>query len=157
MLIGDGQDREWLAGLGLAKYAGVFAAAEVDLDVLRDLTEADLEKLGIPLGPRKKLLKAALWLRSESRELSLSAGTPPLRGPRPVRAEAERRQLTVMFIDLVGSTALSAQLDPEDTRLVMRAYQDACSGAVARYDGFVAKFMGDGILALLWLSTRSRG
>ena len=146
-LIDDDQDRAVASSLGLAKYAGVLAEAEIDLDVLRDLTETDLEKLGIPLGPRKKLLKAVSALRGESDDSTPPLETAPSSDPKLVRTDAERRQLTVMFIDLVGSTALSARLDPEDMRLVIRAYQDACSGVVARYDGFVAKFMGDGILA----------
>jgi class 3 adenylate cyclase len=129
----------WLRGLGLGQYEGVFRENEVEADILPDLTEADLEKIGLPLGPRKRLLKAIAKLGS----------TPPeTTPPRSASADAaERRQLTVMFGDLVGSTALSARLDPEDMRQVILAYQDACSGAVARYDGFVARFLGDGILA----------
>jgi class 3 adenylate cyclase/predicted ATPase len=126
---------DWLKGLGLERYTGAFRDAEIEADVLSDLTEADLESLGLPLGPRRRILKAAA---------ALAAHPPP--APPPADA-AERRQLTVMFCDLVGSTALSARLDPEDMRKVIRAYQDAVSGVVARYDGFVAKFMGDGVLA----------
>ena len=131
----------WLRGLGLGQYEGKFRESEIEADVLLELTETDLEKLGLPLGPRKRLIKAIANLgpaqkNSEAESLA-----------RPPEDAAERRQLTVMFCDLAGSTALSARLDPEDMRQVIRAYQDACSGAVARYDGFVAKFMGDGILA----------
>ena len=93
------------------------------------------------LGHRKRLLKAVAALASPAAPFPAATPVPP------VADAAERRQLTVMFSDLVGSTALSARLDPEDMREVIRAYQDACSGAVARYDGFVAKFMGDGVLA----------
>ena len=132
----------WLQDLGLGQYEGRFRENEIEADVLRDLTEADLEKIGLPLGPRKRILKAIANLGDEDK-----APRRTSRGrPSPDDA-AERRQLTVMFCDLVGSTALSARLDPEDMRHVIRGYQDACSGAVARYDGFVAKFMGDGILA----------
>jgi class 3 adenylate cyclase/tetratricopeptide (TPR) repeat protein len=137
---------QWIASLGLDKYAGAFADAEIDLDVLRDLTEADLERLGIPLGPRKKLLKAIAALRDAGAggatvvTSSPSTATPP-------RPEAERRQLTVMFADMVGSTALSQGMDPEELREVIRSFQDAAAGAVARFDGYVAKFMGDGLLA----------
>src|SRR3984893_12903238 len=132
----------WLRDLGLGQYEGRFRENEIEADVLRDLTEADLEKLGLPLGPRKRILKAIANLGDDDK-----APPPTSRGrPRPEGA-AERRQLTVMFCDLVGSTALSARLDPEDMRHVIRGYQDACSGVVARYDGFLAKFMGDGILA----------
>jgi class 3 adenylate cyclase len=131
----------WLRGLGLGQYASTFRENEIEADVLPELTEADLEKLGLPLGPRKRILKAIANL-GEAQKASGAENPAPL----PADA-AERRQLTVMFCDLVGSTALSARLDPEDMRRVIRAYQDACSGVIARYDGFVAKFMGDGILA----------
>lgn len=123
---------EWLRGLGLEQYETAFREAEIGPDILPDLTDADLVELGVSLGNRKRLLKAIAALREKSM---------------PASDEAERRQLTVMFCDLVGSTEISARLDPEDMRDVIRAYQDACSGAIARYDGFVARFMGDGILA----------
>ena len=132
----------WLRGLGLEQYETLFRVNDIDAEVLSDLTDGDLEKIGVSLGHRKRLLRA----------VAAVAGPPPApqaaATPTPALVDAaERRQLTVMFCDLVGSTALSAQLDPEDMREVIRAYQDACSGAIARYDGFVAKFMGDGVLA----------
>jgi len=136
----------WLRGLGLGQYEDAFRENEIDATVLPDLTADDLKELGVSIvGHRRKILAAI------ARPLASSAGPvasapPPTPTPAPADA-AERRQLTVMFCDLVGSTALSARLDPEDMRQVIRAYQDACSGVVARYDGFVAKFMGDGILA----------
>src|ERR1700737_1956138 len=132
----------WLRGLGLGQYGGPVREKQIESDVLPELTESDLEKLGLPLGPRKRILKAILNLGGAD----TASGTASLARPSPEDA-AERRQLTVMFCDLAGSTALSARLDPEDMRQVIRAYQDACSGVIARYDGFVAKFMGDGILA----------
>ena len=131
----------WLRDLGLQQYEALLRENDIDAEVLSDLTDADLEKIGVSLGHRKRLLKAVAALASPA--AALPAATPI----QPVADAAERRQLTVMFSDLVGSTALSARLDPEDMREVIRAYQDACSGAVARYDGFVAKFMGDGVLA----------
>jgi class 3 adenylate cyclase/predicted ATPase len=131
----------WLRGLGLGQYEGTFRESEIEADVLPELTEPDLEKLGLPLGPRKRILKAIANL-GEAQKTSEAESVA-----RPPQDLAERRQLTVMFCDLAGSTVLSARLDPEDMRQVIRAYQDACSGVVARYDGFVAKFMGDGILA----------
>src|SRR5271168_4240574 len=131
----------WLRDLGLQQYEALFHENDIDAEVLSDLTDADLEKIGVSLGHRKRLLKAVAALASPA--APLPAATPIS----PVADAAERRQLTVMFSDLVGSTALSARLDPEDMREVIRAYQGACSGAVARYDGFVAKFMGDGVLA----------
>src|SRR6202171_1577188 len=132
----------WLRGLGLGQYEGAFRENEIESDVLSELTESDLEKLGLPLGPRKRILKAIANLGGADKP----SGAASLARPAPEDA-AERRQLTVMFCDLAGSTALSARLDPEDMRQVIRAYQDACSGVIARYDGFIAKFMGDGILA----------
>ena len=108
-----------------------------------ELTDADLEKLRVPLGHRKRLLKAISNLASPGQP------TPPPRLA-PVLSEtdtAERRQLTVMFCDLVGSTALSAKLDPEDLHGVIGAYHRCCSGLVERNGGFVAKYMGDGVLA----------
>jgi len=132
----------WLRGLGLQQYEALFRENDIDAEVLSDLTDGDLEKIGVSLGHRKRLLKAIATLAGPP-------GAPPAATtPIPPMADAaERRQLTVLFSDLVGSTALSARLDPEDMREVIRAYQDACSGAVARYDGFVAKFMGDGVLS----------
>ncbi len=135
---------EWLKRLGLSRYAELFAQNEVDLEVLPDLTEEDLKDLQIPLGHRKKLLKGIAILRDDSGAVddrSKPAAAQPV--PRP---EAERRQLTVMFCDLVDSTALSARIDPEDLQVVIRAYQETCARVIARYGGYVAKYMGDGIL-----------
>ena len=124
----------WLTGLGLEKYGPVFADAEIDFEALPQLSEDDLKELGLPLGPRRKIASAIARLSD--------AATPQAGAP----AEAERRHLTVMFVDLVGSTALAQRLDPEDLREVITAYQNSVAGVVARFDGFVAKFMGDGVL-----------
>jgi len=132
---------DWLRSLGLDRYEAAFRDNSIGADVLPDLTDGDLEKLGVTLGDRKRLIKAIAGIAAP--KIPAKPTGPPTM-PSDV---AERRQLTVMFCDLVGSTAMSARLDPEDMREVIRAYQDACSGAVARYDGFVAKFMGDGVLA----------
>ena len=132
----------WLRGLGLERYEALFRASEIDADILPELTEIDLEKLGVPLGHRKRLLRAISGLAAAETSAAPSAST----GAKPHDA-AERRQLTVMFCDLVGSTAVSTRLDPEELREEIRAYQNTVSGVVARYDGFVAKFMGDGVLA----------
>lgn len=134
---------DWLRDLGLEQYGALFKANEIDSEVLPDLTETDLEKLGVPLGHRKRLIKAIAGLGTTQQT---AAPRPQSAEPAPPEA-AERRQLTVMFCDLVGSTALTARLDPEDMHEVMCAYQDACSGVIARYEGFVAKFLGDGIVA----------
>ena len=133
----------WLRSLGFGRYEAAFRDNMIGPDILLDLTGEDLEKLSVTLGDRKRLLKAIASICATEK-----APKRPSPASRPSSTDAaERRQLTVMFCDLVGSTALSKRLDPEDMREVIRAYQDACSGAIARYDGFVAKFMGDGILA----------
>ena len=132
----------WLRSLGLGQYEALFRASEIDADILTELTEVDLEKLGVPLGHRKRLLRAISGLAAAKTSAAPSAST----GAKPQDAH-ERRQLTVMFCDLVGSTALTTRFDPEELREEIRAYQNALSGVVARYDGFVAKFMGDGVLA----------
>ena len=139
---------DWLRGLGLERYADAFRAGDVGVDVLPDLTDADLRELGVSLGDRKRLLKAAGSLREheqghgppgaalEERHEGLSA-----------EPSAERRHLTVMFVDLVGSTELSRTLDPEEMRELIRAYQNLVAGEVTRFEGHVAKYMGDGVLA----------
>jgi class 3 adenylate cyclase len=133
----------WLRELGLERYEPVFRDNEIDWEILPELTDGDLEKLGLPLGPRKKLLKAIAGLSGKPTAVSTEVAS----GPRPVAPEAERRQLTVLFCDLVGSTELSARLDPEDMSAVIRAYQNAVAGEITRFEGHVAKFMGDGVLA----------
>ncbi len=130
--------RTWLAGLGLQQYADVFAANDIDLASVGLMTDADFEKLGVTLGHRKRLLKAAATLADRVEPTSASV---------PIATGAERRQLTVMFCDLVGSTELSAHLDPEDLREIIGAYQRACAEVIGRFHGYVAKYMGDGVLA----------
>ena len=136
----------WLRSLGLGQYEAAFRDNEIDGEVLPKLTVEDLKDLGVAVvGHRRKIMSAIEALNAPSAAPAAAARCSSR--PTPLPDAAERRQLTVMFCDLVGSTALSARLDPEDMRQVIRAYQDACSGVVARYDGFVAKFLGDGILA----------
>jgi class 3 adenylate cyclase len=141
----------WLRNLGLERYTQTFLDNEVDLEVLSDLTEGDLEKLGIPLGHRKKLLRAitrgAEPASAITAEQTPDAALQPSESIEAPRAAAERRQLTVLFRDLVGSTALAARLDPKDMGAVMRAYHGACTETVERWGGHVAKYMGDGVLA----------
>lgn len=134
---------EWLATLGLSEYADRFAENDVDISVLYLLTDRDLRELGVSLGHRRKMLAAIAELEGAARVAS-----PPAASPESKRQDgAERRQLTVMFCDLVGSTALSALLDPEDMRWVIAAYHKCCAGLIERNGGFVAKYMGDGVLA----------
>jgi class 3 adenylate cyclase len=134
------QIANWLARLGLSKYAEAFAAHEVDFEALWHLSDDDLKQLGLPVGPRRKIL-AALARTSEE------GGRAEQRRFATLRPEVERRQLTVMFVDLVGSTELSQRLDPEELRDAIGAYQRAVSAAILRYEGHVAKLMGDGVLA----------
>src|SRR6516164_7959558 len=136
----------WLQGLGLERYEQAFRDNEIDLRVLPELTADDLKELGVAaIGHRRLLLKAIADLAAGAGRAA-AEDVPPA-SPANATAEAERRQLTVMFCDLVGSTPLSTRFDPEELRQEMRAYQNAVSGVVARYDGFVAKFMGNGVLA----------
>ena len=131
----------WLRSLGLGQYEALFRASEIDADILPELTEVDLEKLGVPLGHRKRLLRAISGLTAAETSTAPSASA----GPKPHDA-AERRQLTVMFCDLVGSTPLSTRFDPEDLREIVGAYHGCVTDTVARFGGFVAKYMGDGVL-----------
>jgi class 3 adenylate cyclase len=134
---------DWLRGIGLGQYEAAFREHEIDAEVLPDLTDADLEKLGAPLGHRKRLLRAIAGLGFPAGGSTSSAA--PVSS---LKADAaERRQVTVMFCDLVGSTALAARLDPEDTREIIAAYHKCCATLIERNGGFVAKYMGDGVLA----------
>src|SRR5262249_8279569 len=126
----------WLHQLGLAQYEPAFRDNEVDGDVLPDLTAEDLIAIGVtPVGHRRRLLSAIAALGDAAQAPALTA-TPASGPPAPAPAPAERRQLTVMFCDLVGSTALSTGMDPEDLRDVITSFQNRCSAAIRRYDGF---------------------
>jgi len=131
----------WLGGIGLQQYAQTFRDNAIDADVLRDLTDEHLRELGLPLGARLKLLRAIAALGAGEQ----TPVSPEITPPAP-RTDAERRQVTVMFSDLVGSTALSARMDPEDLREVISTYQKCVAETVRHFDGFVAKYMGDGVL-----------
>ena len=135
----------WLEGLGLGKYVTAFADNEIAPAALPHLTDDDLKDIGVALGARRIILAAIAEFRMEQTR-DVTVPSPGQGEPIPTD-EAERRQLSIMFCDLVGSTELSQRLDPEDLREIMRQYQDAVSGAVSRYEGHVAKFLGDGVLA----------
>jgi class 3 adenylate cyclase/tetratricopeptide (TPR) repeat protein/ABC-type transport system involved in cytochrome c biogenesis ATPase subunit len=138
---------DWLRELGCTQYELLFVENAIDIDVLSELTESDLENLKIPLGDRKRLLRGIKSL-ADPQIAGPDTGAGRLaQSERPDVAHAERRHLTVMICDLVGSTALSARLDPEDMRAVMDAYHAACARITSQYDGFLAEFRGDGILA----------
>ena len=136
--------RVWLQALGLEEYVELFERERIDIATVRHLSDADLRELGLPLGPRVKLRMAVETLApppGAERAEHATVIEPP--SPRP---RAERRRLTVMFCDLVGSTALAERLDPEELRELMRAYQGACGEAVARFAGHVAQYLGDGLM-----------
>jgi len=135
----------WLEKLGLSEYAQRFVENDIDFTILPDLTDQDLEKIGIAsLGHRRKLLRAIANLETIEKGTP-AAGVVSPAAPLPLDT-AERRQVTVMFSDLVGSTALSAHMDPEDLREIIFAYQKCVTETVHRFDGFVARYMGDGVL-----------
>jgi class 3 adenylate cyclase len=135
----------WLRSLGLEQYEAAFRENAIDFSVLPDVTDQDLEKLGVLLGHRRKLLRAIANLEI-SAKTAPDASTVPASVDTSSRDNAERRQVTVMFSDLVGSTALSARMDPEDLREVISAYQECVAETVGSLGGFIAKFMGDGVL-----------
>ncbi len=135
---------KWLADIGLQSYDAVFTSNKIDFDVIRSLSDTDLRELGLTLGDRKRLLQAVARLDDRPDTSKQPAGPDTV--PEPVQSSGERRQLTVMFCDLVGSTALSEKLDPEELRSLLHAYRIQCGDVIARYDGFVARYVGDGIL-----------
>lgn len=128
---------DWLASVGLEKYAPVFAEHEITLEILPHLTQSDIDQLGLPTGPRRRLMVEVQ---------ALAAGTAPASSPAAPSPGAERRQLTVMFCDLVGSTALAERLDPEELRELMQTYRKACGDVAERYEGHVAQYLGDGLM-----------
>jgi class 3 adenylate cyclase len=141
---------QWLNGIGLGQYEALFREHEIDADVLPDVVEADLEKIGVPLGHRKRLMRAIAALSAGGTPPSAAkpASDQPSRSPPTLGAEAERRPITVMFCDLVGSTDLAARLDAEDWRNLVGAYLDEASAAVTGLGGHVLKKLGDGLMAL---------
>jgi class 3 adenylate cyclase len=139
----------WLRSLGLEKYEAAFRENDIDETVLPSLTAEDLKNLGVSIvGHRRKLLNAIAVLRTDAGSRAPSADTAPPPSIQSVSPEdrAERRQVTVMFSDLVGSTALSARMDPEDLREVISAYQKCVPETVGRFGGFVSQYLGDGVL-----------
>ena len=137
----------WLRELGLERYEQAFRKNEIDAQILPKLTAEDLRDIGVTIvGHRRKLLEAIAAL-TEPASAQPEPSTLAKAAPRAKHAEAERRQLTVFFCDLVGSTELAARLDPEDLREVMRAYQAACADVVRGLEGHVARFLGDGVMA----------
>jgi class 3 adenylate cyclase/predicted ATPase len=144
--------QKWLDDIGLGQYADLFAKNDIDHEVLQELDDQDLIKLGISFGHRKKLLKAVAAYHSPA-----SGVSPRLDEVRRIAdaigVKPERRHLTMLFCDIVGSTALSARLDPEDLRQILHEFQSCCSDAIRRYEGHIARFMGDGVLAYFGFPT----
>ena len=136
----------WLRSLGLEQYEAAFRDNAINETILPNLTAEDLKDLGISMvGHRRMLLEAIALLRAEA-TAKASRAEALSRAPKPAQDTAERRQVTVMFSDLVGSTALSGRMDPEDLREVISAYQKCVAEMVQRLGGFIAKYMGDGVL-----------
>src|SRR5215470_8687883 len=138
------QISHWLKKLGMSEHTDRFVENRIDISVLPDLTEQHLKDLGIPLGDRLKMLRAIRDLGNTS--VAVTAPPASVATEPAWRDNAERRQLTVMFTDLVGSTALSTKLDPEDLRLVIGAYHKCVAETVTRFGGFIGRYMGDGAL-----------
>ena len=138
----------WLRKLGLEQYEAAFRENKIDDTVLPSLTAEDLRDLGVGfVGDRRKLLDAIAAVRAEARAPTRLSDAP-LATDKAAQDNAERRQVTVLFADLVGSTELSAQMDPEDLREIISNYQKCVAETVRRFEGFVAKYMGDGVLAV---------
>lgn len=140
----------WLKEMGLQRYQAAFEEAEIDFEILRDLEEEDIRELGLPIGPRRKIWTAIKQLKSGNSQVQ--PAREPAAPPEEVRAEtappseAERRHMTVMFVDLVGSTEMTSRFDPEDMRHLITNYQGIVARVVKQLDGYVAKYMGDGVL-----------
>src|SRR3954466_5517392 len=142
----------WLAEIGLGTYADLFAANKIDFDVIHQMTDVDLRELGLALGDRKRLLQAIARLNGQSTTEVVTSASAPAKAATESPSEAavshtaERRPLSVMFCDLIGSTALSARLDPEDLREVIRSYQARVASTIQPFNGFIARYVGDGVL-----------
>ena len=135
---------EWLESVHLGEYAARLAEHEITLDDLPHLTEEDIDGLGLPIGPRRRLAVAIQKLITGTGTGTGGAGSRPGSDTGPFKSE--RRQLTVMFCDLVGSTAIAGKLDPEELLELMQTYRTACTDVVTRYDGYVAQYLGDGLM-----------
>ena len=135
--------RRWLTAIGLGGLTETFEQNDIDLDIVPDLTEEDLQQLGLTLGQRRRLLRAAQSLATAGQSPAVAV-KPSSEGE---RAPAERRHLTVMFCDIVGSTVLSEQLEADDLLEVLRRYQNFCASVIGTNEGYIARFVGDGILA----------
>jgi class 3 adenylate cyclase/tetratricopeptide (TPR) repeat protein len=141
------QLREWLEARGLGRYADALLAQDIELDILPELTDADLTAAGLPVGARKRLLQAIDGLRNPADPAMQSKGAPAIVPTTEPATEAERRQLTVLFCDVVGSTRLAETLDAEDLRNLLLSFQKVCAEVVQRHEGQIGLFIGDGVTA----------
>jgi len=141
------QLREWLEARGLGRYADALLAQDIELDILPQLTDADLTAAGLPVGARKRLLQAIEGLRNLSDATMQSMVSQPIVPATEPLVEAERRQLTVLFCDVVGSTHLAETLDAEDLRNLLLSFQKVCAEVVQRHEGQIGLFIGDGVTA----------
>ena len=137
--------RTWLAGIGLGQYADAFEANDVEMDLLNGVDDQMLKDIGVTSAGHRLRIRDAILKLAPTSDVKANANSAVV-APEVAAASGERRQLTVMFCDLVGSTALSEKLDPEELRSLLHAYRTLCGDVIARYDGFVARYVGDGIL-----------
>ena len=144
--------RNWLKGIGLGQYADAFPANEIDMELLRQVDDQMLKDIGISTGGHRLRLRSAI---AKLGRKDTPSATTAHAGTEKSAVSAQRRQLTVMFIDLVGSTQLSTRLDPEDLRESIGSYHRYCAELVERNGGFMAKYIGDGVLARILTSTRA--
>jgi hypothetical protein len=138
--------REWLEAIGLVQYADAFEANDIDIDLLGQVDDQMLKDIGVSSAGHRLRIRNAIAKLSPASPLAKNENTTSAATEPKTQDTAECRQVTVMFSDLVGSTALSARMDPEDLREVISAYQNCVAGTVSRFGGFVAKYMGDGVL-----------
>jgi len=137
--------RQWLEHLGLTQYADAFLSNHIDVELLPQITDQVLKDIGVAsAGHRLRILQSVATLPAHA-VAQVPTDTSPERRARPT-ADAERRQLTIMFCDLVGSTALAQELDPEQLRELMQSYQQTCGNVIEKYDGHVAQYLGDGLM-----------
>src|ERR1700684_2769512 len=137
--------RTWLAGIGLGQYADTFEANDVEMDLLNGVDDQMLKDIGVTSAGHRLRIRNAIAKLAGASDIEVNSNSAVV-APDVAAASGERRQLTVMFCDLVGSTALSEKLDPEELRSLLHAYRTLCGDVIARYDGFVARYVGDGIL-----------
>ncbi|MGH9575842.1 MAG: adenylate/guanylate cyclase domain-containing protein, partial [Terriglobales bacterium] len=139
--------REWLDAMGLGVHAELFEREQIDMDAAKHLTEQHLKEMGMPIGHRVKFVAAMSAHSGAPIGSSMPGGETQIVSPAYIKEQGERRQLTVLFCDMVGFTELANRVDPEVLQRIIRSYEDACAVCVTRYDGYVFQRLGDGIVA----------